>query len=172
MIAVALDNQGEVALKQGMYQQARESLEHSLQICYEIQDINTRGEVLRDLGELYHHQGDWQQAETYFAAGLEVFDHLGKQSGVAKCLKGWSEVHMAQGRLEQAAQFLSRVAAIYESIGRGLPPELEQAKQAIQNVLDGEQFIQAWHVGSTMPLDDLLEQGKSACKLIEQTFAV
>src|SRR5262249_36769388 len=118
---------GELALRQGEYEQARAYLEESVSLFRAWhQDTMDPCGPLVSLGYVALRQGDAAQAHTRFVEGLECFNKVGNKRGVVFTLEGLASLAVAQGRPEQAVRIFAWADAMREAIGDPRPP-VEQA---------------------------------------------
>ena len=116
MLAVALNNLGEVYFRLGEIGAAEQCYIEACDICRDIGG-NAEGHALHNLGQVYQvlHRPD--DAVASFEAALRKHRAAGELYGEAMTLKHLGEVHAATGHPDRARASLSRALRIFEQIG-------------------------------------------------------
>jgi tetratricopeptide (TPR) repeat protein len=149
---------------QGSQDEAKRLLDESIQRGRQYGDRYLTGLALHDRGELARAEGDDRRAASLFAGALQGFWDLGDLGKVAWCLEG---IAGARGRDEPelAARFLGAADALRTSIAWPTPAgeiaDHSRATSAIRDRLGDSVFEEAWSVGATQPLDDLLTEANN-----------
>jgi tetratricopeptide (TPR) repeat protein len=116
MLAVALNNLGEVYFQRGEIGAAEQCYLEACDICRDIGG-NAEGHALHNLGQVYQvlHRPD--DAVANFEAALRKHRAAGELYGEGVTLKHLGEVHAVTGHPDRARASLSRALRIFEQIG-------------------------------------------------------
>jgi tetratricopeptide (TPR) repeat protein len=116
MLAVALNNLGEVYFRLGQVRAAEQCFLEACDICREIGG-SAEGHALHNLGQVYQVLHRPVDAVASFEAALRKHRAAGELWGEAVTLKHLGEVHAAAGDPDRARATLSRALRIFEQIG-------------------------------------------------------
>ncbi|MFL5760052.1 MAG: ATP-binding protein [Thermomicrobiales bacterium] len=149
------------SMVQGNLDEAKLLLDKSIEMARQLGDNYLTGLALHDLGEIARAKHDDRRAASLFAEALNCFWDLGDLGKVAWCLEG---IAFACGgdEPEQAAHFLGSADALRSSIAWPLPAEeiadYDREASAIRDRLGDRAFEEAWLLGGTQSLDDVLTE--------------
>ena len=153
-----LNNRGEVARAQGLYDEARGYYIESERILREIGDTGDLARLVHTLGYINQHEGHLTQATERFLESLAMFQKVGNQRGIAECLAGLSGLLAQQGRPEEGVQLLAAAAATQDITGAAWWPadrvEIERNANAMRAALDDASFVRAQEAGRKMTMDE------------------
>ena len=160
ILSFVLNNLGEVARVQGQYDLARSYYEECQAL---LQNTGDRGDMARfvhSLGYIAQHEGDFESAESQFREGLRLFRRLGNRRGIAECLAGLAGLKARDGHLRWGTTLLAAAESLLQSTGGAWWPadrvEVEQNRAMMQSALEGDEFLQAWHRGENMTIDQAI----------------
>lgn len=107
--------QGEVARRQGEYEQAHSHLENALDVT----DGNRREEAatLNELGVVGRKQREFESTREYFQRSLDIYEAIDDPTGVATALKNLGTVAVRVGDFSTAREYYQRALDSYEEIG-------------------------------------------------------
>lgn len=108
---------GLLARYQGRLDDARASLEESLEAFVEVADPVYQAYTVREIAIVQREQGHWQEAIEGFERCLQQFRQLGDRRFEAYALQCIGTVHHRQGQVEQATAFYRQSLVLYEQIG-------------------------------------------------------
>jgi tetratricopeptide (TPR) repeat protein len=166
-LAYVLAGMGEVALRQGDYDRAKELLDESLALRYEYGADWGIAATIGSLGWLALRQGDLEAAEKLIGESLTIRLEIGDRSGTAWCLEKMAEIALTRARMEQspnvgenirrAAQLFGAADALREPLESTIDladqPEYERQIGEVRSHLDEATFAVAWDAGQTMTFE-------------------
>jgi DNA-binding SARP family transcriptional activator/tetratricopeptide (TPR) repeat protein len=117
MLAIALNNLGEVYFGLGDVQAAEECFIEARDICREIGGHNAEGHALHNLGQVYQSQRRLDEAVTSYEEARRQHRASGELWGEAVTLKHLGEVQAETGDTGQGGASLSQALRIFEQIG-------------------------------------------------------
>jgi predicted ATPase len=144
-LAVALNNLGMLARKQGHFSTAMACYEEGIAMYRALGDQLGEAQTLKRLGILLLSQGDRTAARQYSDASLHLFRQLGHRRGIAELLHNLGSMACAEERLDDAAALYHESLAILEELND--PISLAQTRSNLAEVLQ----LQG-HVGTARPL--------------------
>ncbi|HYJ79965.1 MAG TPA: HD domain-containing phosphohydrolase, partial [Longimicrobiaceae bacterium] len=105
-IASALANLGMLHVGMGRLEEADEYLGRSLEICEQIGDVITAGNVHLNRTELFLARGDAERARASCDEAYETFSRLGEAEGQAEAMKCYGIIHRTVNKLHLAENYL------------------------------------------------------------------
>lgn len=158
-IAVSLSFLAAVAEQQGDCHRAEVLLTESLAVRRELGHSWGIAQTLLHLGSLALRQGDPARANVLLLNGLALRRDLGDQPGVASALEKLAGVAVVRGAAEQAARLCGMAASLRDALGAPGPdsPEYDRMLTAVRAELGDTGFSSAWAVGSSMPLEQVID---------------
>lgn len=119
LIGQILTHLGWYFMRQGLYEQARDLLQQSMQIFQRLDDQSKLAVPLHYLGILAGELGDRQQAKKLLRESLAIYREVGDRWSIAWCLcnLGYRTGEMAGDEALEAKQLLQESLAIYKAIG-------------------------------------------------------
>jgi tetratricopeptide (TPR) repeat protein len=114
---VALRRLGNVAFRQGAFEEAAEHLEESLALARKLDRRTEEADALNSLGAVSFRRGDFAAAESYFEECLAIYRELGDRHGQAQCLDNLGTGAELRGELDEAEVYLEESLDIYREIG-------------------------------------------------------
>jgi tetratricopeptide (TPR) repeat protein len=117
MLAIALNNLGEVYFGLGDVRAAEECFIEARDICREIGGHNAEGHALHNLGQVYQSQRRLDEAVTSYEEARRQHRASGELWGEAVTLKHLGEVQAETGDTGQGGASLSQALRIFEQIG-------------------------------------------------------
>lgn len=159
--AMARQKLGQVALREGKIEEARERLEELLALNRDLGDREEIGITLRLLGEAAEAGGEASVARAYYVESLTVFRSMEHKWGIAWGLTRMGCLAAMDGEAERASRLFGAAAALREAMGAPVPPverpEIERAVAAARAALGETAFAIALREGARMPMDEAIE---------------
>ncbi len=112
----ALAEQGYFAAYLGRYEEARESLQHSLTLLRAHEDRAALAHTLAVLGYMKTRLGEFEEARKHTEESLALYRALGDHDRMLYCLVTLSYIHLSQGAYQKAYQLSSEGLAISREI--------------------------------------------------------
>jgi predicted ATPase len=115
MIQQIRRKEGEIARRQGAYEQARMHLQESLD-----RTTGTSSETaatLSELGIVSRKERDFDTAQEYLERAMTLYDDAGDQHGVARCLKNIGIVRSHRGDFQGARTYYERALDSFRDLG-------------------------------------------------------
>jgi predicted ATPase len=143
--AEVLRGAGELARRQGDFEEAARLLDESHGLCRQLED--TRGVVLalNSLGILDVIRGDAGRARLNFERALSVSEHLGEERCVARSILNLGSTLCQQGEFVQGRKLLEEAVAIHRRTGNRQGMALALANLSIRAYDDGDyEHARAW----------------------------
>ena len=160
ILSFVLNNLGEVARTQGQYDLARTYYEECEALLGSTGDRGDMARFVHSLGYIAQHEGDFEAAESQFRESLKLFRRLGNRRGMAESLAGLAGIKARQGHHRWGTTMLGAAESLLLSTGGAWWPadrvEVEQNRAIMQSALEGDEFLQAWHRGETMTIDQAI----------------
>jgi tetratricopeptide (TPR) repeat protein len=120
MVAVSLNNLGNLVLDAGEYDQARTLLEEAVAIRREVGDRWATANSLNNLGNVVRTQGDYEQARALYHESLIINREMGDKWALAYLLEDIGGLAALQGQADRALRLTGAAAALRETIGAPL----------------------------------------------------
>jgi len=159
-LAYALNVLGQIHLKQGQPDLARDLIEESVAILTDMGDRGGIGEALPGLAQVLIAQGDAQLAIQHVQEELALIRQIRLDQFVPDCLEVWGAALAGQGDLERAATLWGAAAAWRAAHHLPIAPayraDHEQAVAGARAQIGESVFVAAWEHGQATPLDRLL----------------
>jgi tetratricopeptide (TPR) repeat protein len=166
-LAYVLAGMGEVALRQGDYDRAKELLDESLALRYEYGADWGIAATIGSLGWLALRQRDLEVAEKLLRESLTIRLEIGDRSGTAWCLEKMAEIALTRGRtgnsldegkkMRRAAQLFGAAAALRlpleSTIDLADQPEYERQLEEVRTQLDEATFAAVWDEGRALTFE-------------------
>jgi len=131
-----------------------ENLEHSR--LHGHRRIEARS--LGALSERAASEGRFDDARALLVQSFRIDQDLGNVPFVSMDLVRFAVLHTREAKPETAARLIARAVAVFEEIGLTLESwmvkEVEEATAAARALLDDTSFVEAWHAGRNMSLED------------------
>jgi len=151
VIAVVLENMGNLARRRGDAAQARAYLEESLARRRAYGDTFGIAHVSAALSFLLRKQGDAEQALTWYHESLALSVAAGYARPLAQSLEGIAAIAVERGQAERAARLAGAAAALRQRSGMSPEPEeradSDQTVAAAKTTLGDAAFAAAWAQG-------------------------
>jgi len=161
ILSFVLNNLGEVARTQGLYDLARTYYEECIGLLGATGDRGDMARFVHSLGYLAQHAGDLDRAESQFRESLKLFRRLGNRRGIAESLAGLAGLKARGGHTQWGTTLLGAVESLLQSTGGAWWPadrvEVERNRQMMQSALSPEEFGAAWGAGTEMNIDQALQ---------------
>jgi tetratricopeptide (TPR) repeat protein len=151
---------GELALRQGAYEQARAYFERGLEVCQETGiTVIALWSTVR-LGYVYLREGEEECAQDTFAEVQQRFREMGSKIGVVYALEGLASLAVQQHEWERAVRLYAWADATRATIGDQRPPveqlEVDRDDAAIRAQLSDEAIAFAATAGHTMTMEQAI----------------
>ena len=150
---------GEVAARQGHYDEARTFIEESLMIHQEYDWDELLGGDFSALAFLARSEGDYQQAVEQYKRSLPLFKD--NKFDVIQALEGLAGSWAMQENTEHAVQLFGVTAAWREKMHLPLLPldraDVERDLAILREALSEDDFNSAWHAGYVMSLEQAID---------------
>jgi predicted ATPase/DNA-binding CsgD family transcriptional regulator len=157
----SLDNLGLAAMQLGDTDAAYTAIHEGLQLRRAGSDRWGTAESLERLGELHAARGAHEFARPPLVESLFVRLDLGDRRGLARGLEALAGVDIARGDLIRGTQLMGAAEALRGALGSPLlGPEQgphERARTVARTRLGLGAFDEAWHAGSSLPLERVLK---------------
>lgn len=114
--AVALNNYGYLAGRQGKIDKAIDYINKSLNIYEGIKDKTGVAYALSDLSFIYKDQGDIAKCLEYNHRTLKIFEEIQDKKGIANSLNNIGYIYKNQGDIPTALEYYHKGIRIYEDI--------------------------------------------------------
>lgn len=111
---------GNVALRQGMLDQAQDYYSRCLEIAERLGKQQAIAGSLHSLGILAQEHGLLNQAQDYYSRSLEIAERLEDQQGIAHTLHQLGVLAQDQGRVDEAHDYHSKSLEIEKHLGNRL----------------------------------------------------
>jgi PAS domain S-box-containing protein len=108
---------GEIYLRLGEYEQAREYFERALDTAQAVDDRHGTATNLYNLGRVAQNRNQYEQAREYLDRGLDIFRDVGDRKGEAKCLSTRGIVALRRGDHDNARESAERSLSINQELG-------------------------------------------------------
>ncbi len=102
--------------RQSQFRRAVKHYRQTIRLARRLEDENTEGRALSNLGYLYLEQGHWCRAEVMCCHALSIFERLGNAHGRAHTENHLGLLYIRQHRWEQAEQCLEQACSIWQQI--------------------------------------------------------
>jgi non-specific serine/threonine protein kinase len=116
-LAKALRGAGYLAIGHGDLAAGRARIEHSLEICRELGDLEGTADSLHGLGRAAYFQGDYSAARSLFNESLTVSLEANHPWGAGHALYRLGMVALIQGDYEEARPCFEESVAIFRELG-------------------------------------------------------
>ena len=158
--AEGLEHLAYVADRREDFQRAGALLEDALAFYRELGDNGSAGAILRRMGQVAARAGDTRRAAALIEQSLVLNRDLGHLWGIAKTLDAAGVLVAQLERPEHAAILLAAAARLRETAGGPRAPELHAFDRTHVQLEDKLRmdYSQAWAAGSTMSLEDAIEE--------------
>jgi tetratricopeptide (TPR) repeat protein len=160
LLAFAMNNLGEVARTQGLYDKARGYYQASEKLLQDSGDKGDLARLIHTLGYIAQHEKDYARAEIQFRESLTMFRRLGNKRGIAECLAGLAGLNAIQGHAQKGAVLLGAAESLLQATGAAWWPadrvEVERNREIIQSKLDEAEFASATKKGQAMTMEQAL----------------
>jgi tetratricopeptide (TPR) repeat protein len=160
-VALALECIGQVRLTQGDVAAARTALQESLHLNRALGDVFGEAMALHQLGLAAHDSGDRVESLSLLTAAVERRFDIGDREDLAVSLECVANV-IADGDAAFATTLLGAADGLRERATLMSPPETETRRAAtlavVQAALDPQAFESARAIGSTAPLDLIIDE--------------
>ncbi len=157
----ALSGLGEVYLRLGELEKARDLLTRSLRLRESLGDKWGTAATLGSLGWTQLLESDLPSAREAFKRSLDLRLEIGDKGGSAWCLEKLAETEVASGESEDAARLYGCASALRASIQSIVDPvdqpAYEARVEAIRSSLGESKFREAWEEGATSPIRALVQ---------------
>jgi predicted ATPase/Tfp pilus assembly protein PilF len=143
LIALVLNNYGEVARVQGDHGRAGRFYEECEQLLRSAGDKGgDLARIVHNMGYVAQHQGQMERAESLFHESLYMFRKLANKRGIIECLAALAGLMARQSSPEKGAELLSAAERFMTDAGQAFWPadrlEVENNWQFIRASLDDE----------------------------------
>ncbi|HEY8612008.1 MAG TPA: helix-turn-helix domain-containing protein [Roseomonas sp.] len=146
----------------GALDEATATLEEALALFQELGGVWGETSTLLDLAEVARAGGDLARTAQLHRDSLLLRQETGMLGDAYVELVGIAQIALANGRFEAAARLLGAEDAYrtdFGSVGWGATPERrEQTRQALLEQLGEDQFRQAWDAGSTLSIEEAIDE--------------
>jgi hypothetical protein len=160
-IGFELAGLGEVALRQGDYQNATQLVEESLVLRKQLGNKWGIGVSLGILGWIAMRMEKWEDAKARLGESLQVRQEIGDLSGSAWCLERLAAVVQAQEQKEKAVRLFGAGAELRASIRSVIDPSdkpaYESKLRSLQAELGKDRFAALWAEGRTLSLEQAVD---------------
>ena len=160
LLSFALNNLGEVARVQGLYDIARKYYEECEALLPDSSDKGDAARFAHNLGYIAQHEGDYGRATSQFRKSLVMFRKLGNRRGMAECMAGLAGLKARQGQVEWGAIMLSAADSVLKVTGGAWWPadrvEVERNREMMQSVLSPDEFAKAQKTGAAMNIEQAI----------------
>ncbi|MCI0553195.1 MAG: tetratricopeptide repeat protein [Anaerolineae bacterium] len=157
-LATAYYGIGEVAWARGEYDEATARFEAALALSNEMNAKFNIALALYGLGKVAQSRGEYESAHTFHRDALTIRRGTWDRPGIARSLESFAALAVAEGQMERAAQLFGAMEAAHEMIRFLMAPierdEREQGMAAARTAQGDEAFMNAYHEGKKMTLDE------------------
>jgi tetratricopeptide (TPR) repeat protein len=152
---------GEVAFRQGYYEEAKEFFQESKNILKEVGDRLTLAGAVRRLGQIALHKGDVEAAIAACTESLNLNMEAGDHRGVLACLSAFAGIALERGQTEAAARLFGAVQTLLSAMNFRLLQidhiEFEHNLAALRKQLDQPSLERVWAKGEVMTKEQAIE---------------
>jgi predicted ATPase/DNA-binding CsgD family transcriptional regulator len=167
----ALNSLGHAAYESGDLDAASRYFETALSEFRALGNTYGEGIVLTNLAKIARMQGQYERAISLFQESLHLrWEHMDRL-GIVGCLRGLATAHALADHFFPAARLYGACEALRESIGATLPAHHTRYQRTVELVRErlGEvAFLDAWHAGRSLPLDQIVLEAISPLPPAEQ----
>lgn len=165
-LAVTLGNRGALAYRQGKYDEAAALQEEALAMKRAMGDRLAMAHSLGDLGRAEVERGNHSRAHDLVDEALAIFQEAGQKDGIAECLEAMARIAQRENDFRRAARLFGGADAFRAELGIVHHPadaqRHEEALRELRAVMSAEEFLAAWKIGQTMPLQHLIRSTPTA----------
>ena len=158
IMALALNNLGDLALTVGEYERAEPLFEESLALLRAHGDTANMARSLFNLGALALGLGRLGDAERRFHESVRFAEQAVDKEDLAWCLEGFAGLEVARGDGERAALLLGAAGALLEEMGADFKPYERQLHESTRTqavrLCGDEAFADALRRGTAMTLPE------------------
>lgn len=136
VVAIDLNNLGEIYLEEGRYAEAKANFNEALDIYREVLELGTKhynyATSLKSIGILYYSQGDYREALSVFEESLSIFKEQFPDNNpeTAVLYTNLSKIFFLEKQALQAFEYLNQAVMIQEeNLTRNLIAGSEQQKR-------------------------------------------
>ena len=172
MLGFALAGMGELAVRRGQYERATGLLEESLALRQELGDQWGIAASLGSLGWVALLQRDFDRMRRLLRESLAIRLEIGELGGLAWCLEKLAEAASLQAQTlphqlrrqeyRRAARIFGAAEALRRPVNSVIDPAdrpaYENTLAALRATLGEEAFAEAWAAGSSLPLEEAVDQ--------------
>jgi DNA-binding CsgD family transcriptional regulator len=164
-VSSALAGLGELAVRRGQYERAREFLGESLDITRRTQDTWLVAVALGSLGWVALRQRDFHEMRRLLGESLELRMETGDRGGMAWCLERLAEAADLEGQPEKAVRTFSAAATLRAPSGSIIDsidqPEHDRILSGLRTALGQQAFDSLWAEGQAMALEGVVDYALS-----------
>jgi tetratricopeptide (TPR) repeat protein len=92
-------------------------LESGLKIARYGSDLNTRADMIFQIGRAHHLIGNYDKARTFYRDALRLYKHMDNQYGIANCKSGLGHLMTQIGYVDEAVDDLRTAKRLYRKLG-------------------------------------------------------
>jgi predicted ATPase/DNA-binding SARP family transcriptional activator len=152
---------GEVAFRQGHFNEAQKFFQESKNILREVGDKVSLALAVRRLGQLALHEGDFKTATAACAESLDLNMKAEDHRGVLACLSAFAGIALERGQAKAAAQLFGAVQTLLSTMNFRLLQidhiESERNLAALRKQPDQPSLEKAWAKGAAMTKEQAIE---------------
>lgn len=112
-------NRAELHLKHRRFDEARKSVDRSLEIFHRLRTRSAIGEAYKLFGMLYRETGRPEQSDTHFALSLGMAETCENRLLQAEVQMEWALLHLEEGRGQEGVMYLNRSLQLFRELKAG-----------------------------------------------------
>jgi predicted ATPase/class 3 adenylate cyclase len=152
---------GELLVRQGQFQKAREELNSAMQTMQEIGSTRHIANIKSVLAHILRREGNYIEAIPAYQETIKEWQKMGHRSAVAHQLECLAFIAKAMEQPDQAARLLGAAEALRQKIEIDMTPsEREEYEKEVADLkanMDGKEFASLWAEGRSLSMEQAIQ---------------
>jgi len=152
---------GNLLIRQGQFQKAREELNSAMQTMQEIGSTRHIANIKSVLAHILRREGNYIEAIPAYQETIKEWQRMGHRSAVAHQLECLAFIAKAMEQPDQAARLLGAAEALRQKIEIDMTPsEREEYEKEVADLkanMDGKEFASLWAEGRSLSMEQAIQ---------------
>ena len=152
---------GNLLIRQGQFQKAREELNSAMQTMQEIGSTRHIANIKSVLAHILRREGNYIEAIPAYQETIKEWQKMGHRSAVAHQLECLAFIAKAMEQPDQAARLLGAAEALRQKIEIDMTPsEREEYEKEVADLkanMDGKEFASLWAEGRSLSMEQAIQ---------------
>jgi tetratricopeptide (TPR) repeat protein len=160
LLAIALNNLGDLLMGEGEYERAIELFEESLAVGEARGDLDRRARAYTNLGDATYGLGDLDRARALYKGGLEAATEIGMVECQLWALFGLAVVEAEIGEARTGARLFGRMKELMSRLGAANDEQVDVERQTLARLearLGPQLLGSELAAGAALSLEDAIE---------------